>query len=123
MEMDLQKVLLEKRNELQKNLARNIEFLREREDTEEESAMNCAQMETNELNRVATALSKMRDGTYGKCEDCGVKIPRIRLEALPHTTRCLECQRILEGEEVEDDVQWERLAERGMEEILEERIN
>lgn len=26
------------------------------------------------------------------CKDCGVQIPEERLKAVPHTTRCVQCQ-------------------------------
>jgi DnaK suppressor protein len=44
------------------------------------------------LERVNRALTKLDDGTYGICEDCGGRIDRARLEALPQAVYCLECQ-------------------------------
>lgn len=44
------------------------------------------------LERVNEALRKLEDGTYGICEDCGGRIDRARLEALPQAVYCLECQ-------------------------------
>jgi DnaK suppressor protein len=44
------------------------------------------------LERVDEALRKLEDGTYGICEDCGGRIDRARLEALPQAVYCLECQ-------------------------------
>ncbi|MGD8243823.1 MAG: TraR/DksA C4-type zinc finger protein [Anaerolineae bacterium] len=44
------------------------------------------------LERVSLALTKLDDGTYGICEDCGGRIDRARLEALPQAVYCLECQ-------------------------------
>jgi len=32
------------------------------------------------------------DGSFGLCEDCGQAIPDERLEALPQTRRCRDCQ-------------------------------
>ena len=109
--MDLQQVLLAKRRALQSALAKDVYFLRNTPDTEDESALCAAQMETNELHRIDTALGKIQDGSYGICEDCGKRIPKARLEALPHATRCLSCQLVSEGEQPLDDVpNWERLA-------------
>src|SRR5437588_2902467 len=44
------------------------------------------------LNAVNSALTKMDDGTYGRCENCGRQIPEKRLRALPEATHCVECQ-------------------------------
>lgn len=44
----------------------------------------------DELEKVDNALKAMEDGTYGKCDKCGKQIPFERLEAVPHTTVCME---------------------------------
>jgi RNA polymerase-binding protein DksA len=44
------------------------------------------------LNEVERALSKMQDGTYGLCEQCGRPIPPERLEALPWATLGIDCK-------------------------------
>ncbi len=44
------------------------------------------------LEQVDVALAKFEDGTYGICEDCGARIDRARLEALPQARYCLDCQ-------------------------------
>lgn len=44
------------------------------------------------LEQVDLALTKLDDGTYGICEDCGGRIDRARLEVLPQAVYCLECQ-------------------------------
>jgi len=44
------------------------------------------------LEKVKRALTKFEDGTYGICEDCGGRIDRARLEALPQAMYCLDCQ-------------------------------
>lgn len=46
-----------------------------------------------ELTAVEDALARMRDGTYGRCIDCGTAIAAERLEAIPHAARCIACQR------------------------------
>jgi DnaK suppressor protein len=38
------------------------------------------------------ALSKIDEGTYGYCEQCGQLIPEPRLEALPHAALCVSCK-------------------------------
>lgn len=44
------------------------------------------------LPALRRALEKIRDGTYGYCDDCDIKIPEERLEASPGATRCVACQ-------------------------------
>ncbi len=41
---------------------------------------------------LSLAAERMRDGTYGLCEDCGCRIPLRRLRALPTATKCIRCQ-------------------------------
>jgi DnaK suppressor protein len=41
---------------------------------------------------VVAALSRLDDGTYGTCVDCGATIPEARLEIRPEAARCVECQ-------------------------------
>ncbi|MGB9790990.1 MAG: TraR/DksA C4-type zinc finger protein [Thermacetogeniaceae bacterium] len=38
------------------------------------------------------ALKKIENGNYGRCEECGRKIPEERLEVVPSAPLCLECQ-------------------------------
>ena len=42
------------------------------------------------------AIKLAEKGQYGICESCGQRIAPARLEILPETTYCLECQRKLE---------------------------
>ncbi len=44
------------------------------------------------LDEVDAALARIADGTFGICIDCGQPIPDKRLEALPASARCIECQ-------------------------------
>jgi DnaK suppressor protein len=44
----------------------------------------------SELDEVERALSKLDDGTYGKCETCGEPISEARLEAMPATRFCIQ---------------------------------
>jgi DnaK suppressor protein len=40
---------------------------------------------------VARALAKLDEGTYGECDNCGLRIPAERLEAVPWATLCVKC--------------------------------
>jgi RNA polymerase-binding transcription factor DksA len=41
------------------------------------------------LDEVASALVRLEDGTYGRCEVCGETIGPARLEAMPATRYCI----------------------------------
>lgn len=40
------------------------------------------------LEQVTVALQRLDDGSYGRCERCGLPIDAERLEALAHVTTC-----------------------------------
>lgn len=48
--------------------------------------------ETAELLDIEAALLRIKEGVYGLCVDCGTHIPAPRLDAAPHTLRCITCQ-------------------------------
>ena len=41
---------------------------------------------------VQKALTKLEEGTYGECEDCGADISTNRLKARPTATLCITCK-------------------------------
>jgi DnaK suppressor protein len=43
--------------------------------------------------RVARALAKLDEGTYGVCDGCGEPIAPARLAAAPESVLCIECAR------------------------------
>ena len=61
-----------------------------------ELATGAIQKET--LVAVEAALDRIDDGSYGLCESCARPIAEERLEALPYTPFCIECERRHEGE-------------------------
>jgi DnaK suppressor protein len=48
------------------------------------------------LQMVESALNRIREGTFGECISCGKEINAKRLEAVPWTRHCIECQEKLE---------------------------
>jgi DnaK suppressor protein len=50
-----------------------------------------------ELRKLLEAERKLREGTYGICEECGGEISDARLAALPFSVLCVKCQEKLEG--------------------------
>ncbi len=51
-----------------------------------------------ELKAIDNALERIGNKTYGNCEECGTKIAKARLTALPYVHNCIECQRLEEEE-------------------------
>src|SRR5262249_6653680 len=62
----------------------------------EEVTSQLAELESRELHQIDRALVQLKQGTYGVCESCQKKIPIARLNALPFSTTCVECQREIE---------------------------
>ena len=52
--------------------------------------------ETAELLAIDASLLRIKEGVYGLCVDCGTHIPASRLDAAPHTLRCITCQTTFE---------------------------
>jgi DnaK suppressor protein len=48
------------------------------------------------LQMVDGALERLREGEFGECISCGKEINAKRLEAVPWTRHCIECQEKLE---------------------------
>jgi DnaK suppressor protein len=45
---------------------------------------------------VDEGLARIREGAFGECISCGQEINPKRLEAVPWTRHCIECQEKLE---------------------------
>ncbi len=63
----------------------------------EDLGLSVADIRQEELIRMEEAEHKLREGTYGLCEECGKEIDERRLEAVPFAIHCVECQRKQEG--------------------------
>jgi len=50
-----------------------------------------------ELKLIEDTLFRITNGTYGKCESCEKKISLKRLQIMPLTSLCIECQEATEG--------------------------
>ena len=44
------------------------------------------------LEKIERALVKIKDNSFGTCEECGEEISVKRLEARPETTLCIKCK-------------------------------
>ncbi len=58
---------------------------------EQEFTLSTMESEQETLDAIESALERIEDRTYGKCEDCEKPIPKTRLKAIPYTTLCIKC--------------------------------
>jgi DnaK suppressor protein len=122
--MTMRQILIQRRDALRQALAGDLSQLKELskqtsgdvvdaalDSAQDEINSQLAEVESRELALIENALEQMRNGQYGLCESCNVKIPIARLRALPYATMCIECQRELErsGGGRGGDVDWGRV--------------
>lgn len=65
---------------------------------EQEFTLSLMASEGDTLELVEQALDRIRQKTYGTCEECGGVIAKKRLEALPYASTCIRCAEKLEAE-------------------------
>jgi DnaK suppressor protein len=63
-----------------------------------EVLMGLGENDRTKLRLIEEALAKIDEGDYGVCERCEELIPVKRLELLPFTRYCVQCQSELEKE-------------------------
>lgn len=54
-----------------------------------------------QLQMIQQALDRIEDETFGECQHCSREIGKKRLEALPWTPYCINCQEKIENGELE----------------------
>jgi len=59
---------------------------------EREHEMSLANNARDLLVQTEHALGRIEDGTYGRCENCGNPIGKLRLQANPRATLCVSCK-------------------------------
>jgi len=57
-----------------------------------------------QLSQVRFAIDRINEGSYGECLQCGNTIGEKRLEAVPWTPYCIECQEKIENGEIDNPV-------------------
>ncbi len=57
-----------------------------------ETTIKFANKEGRHLYNIEEALSRIEDGTYGKCLGCEQQIALPRLRSLPYARLCIECK-------------------------------
>jgi DnaK suppressor protein len=63
---------------------------------EQEFTLSLMQNEEQVLGEIADALERLKQGIFGRCEECQSVVPKARLNALPYTRYCVDCARKLE---------------------------
>jgi len=61
-------------------------------DIQDEIEFALIQMKAETLNKINEALSRLEEGVYGNCFECGEEIAEARLRALPFAVRCKDCE-------------------------------
>jgi DnaK suppressor protein len=79
-------------------------------DIQDEIEFALIQMKSETLNKINDALTRLEQGDYGNCFECGEEIAEKRLRALPFAVRCKECE---EAREVAEQRQRQMAARRG----------
>src|SRR6476661_5058979 len=74
-------------------------------DIQEDIEFALIQMKAETLNKINEALTRLEEGVYGNCFECGEEIAEARLRALPFAVRCKECEEARETAERRERVQ------------------
>ena len=64
---------------------------------EQEFTLSLMENSEETLELIEAALERIEAGTYGSCEECGGRIPKMRLNAIPYTPYCVKCAAKLQG--------------------------
>ncbi|HNO35717.1 MAG TPA: TraR/DksA family transcriptional regulator [Nitrospira sp.] len=119
----LQRMLLGKRQEIMREIEGNLgQSLTEDQQRRLESARDVGDQALMDLDRelgislmemrnrkrqaIDEALTRLSEGTYGICAECGIEVSEKRLEAVPFAKLCVQCQsqqELLEKIEKEED--------------------
>ena len=64
---------------------------------EQEFTLSLMENGEETLELIEAALERIEAGTYGSCNECGGRIPKMRLNAIPYTPYCVKCAAKLQG--------------------------
>ena len=64
---------------------------------EQEFTLSLMENGEETLELIEAALERIESGTYGACLECGGRIPKTRLNAIPYTSHCVKCASQLEA--------------------------
>jgi DnaK suppressor protein len=66
-------------------------------DIQEDIEFALIQMKAETLSKINEALTRLEEGAYGYCFECGEDIAEARLRALPFAVRCKDCEQAREN--------------------------
>jgi DnaK suppressor protein len=58
---------------------------------EQEFTLSLMENDGDALEQIEAALERIEENSFGLCEECGAKIPKARLNAIPYTPFCVKC--------------------------------
>ena len=61
------------------------------ENFEQEFSLSLMENDGVTLEQIEASLERIEEGSYGHCEECNVKIPKARLNAIPYANLCIKC--------------------------------
>jgi DnaK suppressor protein len=102
----MEKALLKSKEEIVKNLMAESEDFKAlvedidpkdlvdvaADDIDRQTLQTLGAQDMKRLRLIDSAISRIKNGAYGKCLRCGSKIPEKRLEAIPYALMCIDCQ-------------------------------
>ncbi len=61
------------------------------DNSDQELTLSLLGSDKDALDQIEAAIQRVEEGSYGRCEECGAKIPKPRLEAIPYAAQCIHC--------------------------------
>jgi DnaK suppressor protein len=61
-------------------------------DLEREMGISLLEMRNRKRQMIDETITRLHEGTYGICADCGIEISEKRLAAVPFAKLCVDCQ-------------------------------
>jgi DnaK suppressor protein len=58
---------------------------------DQEFTLSVLGSEEDVLKQIEAAITRIDDGSYGWCGECGGQIPKNRLDAIPYAAQCIRC--------------------------------
>ena len=108
---ELKTILLQRKESLSQNIHNSIDSIDQLKNQDINDDLDYADFvsdsftegmianhQLDELKQIEEALKKIKEGTYGICDMCGINIPIGRLKAKPFARFCTECRTVFEQE-------------------------
>jgi len=71
---------------------RNADWSEQAGERENEEVLNALESEAKiEIQQLSNAISRIDNGSYGICQDCGEYIAERRLQVQPAALKCIQC--------------------------------